>query len=90
MTVSLVDRVVAHGFERNSRIIDPVVAKRFANVLLPDVNPVFTVARSLTRNDEDAQDVVQKTHLRAHRSLKGFRTAYAPCAAIEHCTERLL
>jgi RNA polymerase sigma-70 factor (ECF subfamily) len=52
---------------------DPIIAKRFEALLLPHMNSAFNVARWLTRNDQDAQDVVQEAYLRAFRYFGGFR-----------------
>ena len=41
---------------------------------LPHLNSAYNLARWLTRNDQDAQDIVQEAYLRAlrfHRSFKG-------------------
>jgi RNA polymerase sigma factor (sigma-70 family) len=52
---------------------DPGVAKRFEKIVLPHMNSAFNVARWLTRNDEDAKDVVQEACLRAYRFFERFR-----------------
>ena len=44
----------------------------FERHVLPEVEVLFRVARSLTRNDHDAEDLVQDTLLRAHRSIGTF------------------
>jgi RNA polymerase sigma-70 factor (ECF subfamily) len=52
---------------------DPIIAKRFEALVLPHMNSAFNVARWLTHNDQDAQDVVQEAYLRAFRYFGGFR-----------------
>lgn len=52
---------------------DPDTAQRFETLLLPHMNSAFNVARWLTHNDQDAQDVVQEAYLRAFRFFGGFR-----------------
>jgi RNA polymerase sigma factor (sigma-70 family) len=52
---------------------DPVIAQRFEALVLPHMNSAFNVARWLTHNDQDAQDVVQEAYLRAFRFFGGFR-----------------
>lgn len=52
---------------------DPIIAKRFEALVLPHLNSAFNVARWLTHNDQDAQDVVQEAYLRAFRYFGGFR-----------------
>jgi RNA polymerase sigma factor (sigma-70 family) len=52
---------------------DPKIAQRFEKLVLPHMNSAFNVARWLTRNDQDAQDVVQEAYLRAFRFFDTFR-----------------
>src|SRR5258705_10082675 len=42
-------------------------------VVLPHLDAAYTLARYLTRNDADAQDVVQDAALRAIKYVAGFR-----------------
>jgi len=51
---------------------DPDTARRFETLVLPHMNSAFNVARWLTHNDQDAQDVVQEAYLRAFRFFGGF------------------
>jgi RNA polymerase sigma factor (sigma-70 family) len=44
----------------------------FEELLLPHLNAAYSLARWLTRNDDDAQDVVQEAYLRAFRFFGGF------------------
>jgi RNA polymerase sigma-70 factor, ECF subfamily len=46
---------------------------RFERVVLPHLDAAFNLARWLTRNDQDAQDVVQEACLRAMRYFDSFR-----------------
>jgi len=46
---------------------------RFESLTLPHLDAAFNLARWLTRNDDDAQDVVQEAYLRAFRFFAGFR-----------------
>lgn len=46
---------------------------RFAASVLPHVRSAYNLARWLTRDDADAQDVVQEAVLRAWRFFSGFR-----------------
>ena len=52
---------------------DPIVAQRFKALVLPHLSSAFNLARWLTRNDHDAQDVVQEAYLRAYKFFPGFR-----------------
>ncbi len=44
----------------------------FEQVVLPHLNAAYNLARWLTRNDHDAEDVVQEACLRALRFFSGF------------------
>ena len=48
-------------------------ARRFGEVALPHLDSAYNLARWLTRDDHDAQDIVQEAFLRAFRSFGGFR-----------------
>jgi len=40
---------------------------------LPHLGAAYNLARWLTRNDHDAEDIVQESYLRAYRFFSGFR-----------------
>ena len=44
----------------------------FEEVILPHLNAAYNLARWLTRNEQDAQDVVQEAYLRAFRFFDGY------------------
>ena len=46
---------------------------RFERAILPHMDAAHNLARWLTRNDDDAQDVVQEAYLRAFKFFGGFR-----------------
>jgi len=46
---------------------------RFEHTVLPHLDAAYNLARWLTRNDHDAQDVVQEAALRAYRFFDGLR-----------------
>jgi RNA polymerase sigma-70 factor (ECF subfamily) len=46
---------------------------QFERIILPHLSAAYNLARWLTRNDQDAEDVVQEACLRAFRYLDGFR-----------------
>jgi RNA polymerase sigma-70 factor, ECF subfamily len=45
----------------------------FEETMLPHLDAAYNLARWLTRNEDDAQDVVQEAYLRALRFFDGFR-----------------
>ena len=53
-------------FERNH-------LPNFEQEVLPHLDAAYNLARWLTRNDQDAQDIVQEAYLRAFRFFPGFR-----------------
>jgi RNA polymerase sigma-70 factor (ECF subfamily) len=48
-------------------------AMNFEEAVMPHTDAAYNLARWLTRNDADAQDVVQEAYLRALRFFDGFR-----------------
>ena len=53
-------------------MIDEVDLRRFESLALPHLDAAYNLARWLTGDDQDAQDVVQEAMLRAMRYFKGF------------------
>ena len=50
-----------------------VEAMNFEEAVMPHIDAAYNLARWLTRNDADAQDMVQEAYLRALRFFSGFR-----------------
>jgi RNA polymerase sigma factor (sigma-70 family) len=53
--------------------LEPSELERFEAVVLPHLDAAYGLARYLTRDDADADDVVQDALLRALRYFQGFR-----------------
>lgn len=53
--------------------MEPSELERFEAVVLPHLSAAYGLARYLTRNDADAEDIVQEAMLRAFRYFGGFR-----------------
>jgi RNA polymerase sigma-70 factor (ECF subfamily) len=53
--------------------LEPTELERFEAMVLPHLDAAYTLARYLTRDADDAQDIVQEASLRAFRYFAGFR-----------------
>ncbi|MGA2592979.1 MAG: sigma-70 family RNA polymerase sigma factor [Bryobacteraceae bacterium] len=51
----------------------PAKLALFEQTILPHLNAAYNLARWLTRNDPDAEDIVQEAYLRAFRYFDGFQ-----------------
>ena len=52
---------------------DQSKTRRFEALVLPHLNAAYNLARWLTRNDQDAHDIVQEASLRAYKFIDGLR-----------------
>jgi RNA polymerase sigma-70 factor, ECF subfamily len=52
---------------------DTATRERFEQAVLPHLDAAYSLARWLTRNDQDAQDVTQEACLRAFRFFDGYQ-----------------
>jgi RNA polymerase sigma factor (sigma-70 family) len=66
-------RPEARDHVSNSAIHPRTKLEMFEEVILPHLNAAHNLARWLMRNDQDAQDVVQESYLRAFRFFDSFR-----------------
>jgi RNA polymerase sigma factor (sigma-70 family) len=48
-------------------------AELFEQIILPHLNAAYNLARWLTRSEQDAEDIVQESYLRAFRFFDGFK-----------------
>jgi RNA polymerase sigma factor (sigma-70 family) len=53
-------------------VTDQNAQRRFAEVVVPHLDDAYALARWLTGNGADAEDVVQDAAMRAHRAISGF------------------
>jgi RNA polymerase sigma-70 factor (ECF subfamily) len=69
-------RAAARHRQKNATVVDPK-ARRFEQLIMPHLDSAYNLARWLTRNDADAQDVVQEACMRAFKYFDGFDGQYA-------------
>jgi RNA polymerase sigma-70 factor, ECF subfamily len=55
---------------------DDTPQERFARYVLPEIEVLLRVARTLTPDHADAEDLVQDTLVRAYRAIEGFDGAH--------------
>ena len=61
-----------HDMEEGRRVQEKTQQVRFEQIVLPHLDAAYNLARWLTRNDQDAEDVVQEACLRAFKFFGGF------------------
>src|SRR6266403_380256 len=60
------------GAAGNTKVAETARRDRFEQTVLPHLDAAYNLARWLTRNDHDAQDVTQEACLRAFRFFDGY------------------
>jgi RNA polymerase sigma-70 factor (ECF subfamily) len=58
---------------KEQRLNEQEQQTRFEEVIMPHLDAAYNLARWLTRNEHDAEDVVQDAFLRAFKFFEGFR-----------------
>lgn len=58
---------------RSKRVPGAATRERFEQAVLPHLDAAYSLARWLTRNEQDAQDVTQESFLRAFRFFDGYQ-----------------
>ncbi len=61
------------AWQRGFPLTEPDELRRFELLVMPHLDAAYNLARWLTRNDQDAQDVVQDAAVRAMRYLGSLR-----------------
>lgn len=66
---------VSHGRTRSERKVvrEQSTLIRFEQAVLPHLPAAYNLARWLTRNDQDAEDMVQEAYIRAFKYFTSFR-----------------
>ena len=60
----------------------------FNRYVVPEIEVLYRVARSITRNPTDAEDLVQDTMLRAYRAVDRFDGRHPTSLVAHHHAQR--
>jgi RNA polymerase sigma-70 factor, ECF subfamily len=69
----LIGRRETHHGSKGELVFEQSSPRNFEDDILPHLDAAYNLARWLTRNDQDAEDLVQEASLRALRFFGGFR-----------------
>ena len=58
---------------KERQLIEQEQQTRFEEIIMPHLDAAYNLARWLTRNEHDAEDIVQDAFLRAFKFFEGFR-----------------
>src|SRR3989442_1079083 len=67
------ESVLSSRGKKDGRLAEPNMLKRFEEAVLPHLAAAYNLARWLSRNDHDAEDLAQEACLRALKAFDGFR-----------------
>jgi len=80
--------IVKHSKEERPR--EEARLASFERTLLPHLDSAYNLARWITGNDQDAEDLVEEVYLRAWKSFNSFAgDDGAPLVAL-HCAQHVL
>lgn len=65
--------MVVYAARESAGSDERVESVRFEQAVLPHLDAAYNLARWLTRRQEDAEDLVQESYLRAFKSFESFR-----------------
>lgn len=73
MAAGWVLRFTEHQRWERKQVQEPEKIKVFEQVVMPHLSAAYNLARWLTKNDHDAEDVMQEAFLRAFKFFGGYR-----------------
>ena len=71
-------------------MLDAATRKRFEQLALAHLDAAYNLARRLTRNEQDAEDLVQEAYLRALQAFARFQGRARQSLDSHHCAAYVL